>query len=414
MILYLIQSTLCLGLLFVVYKFVLEGERMHHFKRFYLLFAIIFSLTVPLVQLSISVSWWSNINDISPLTWMGSAATEQTFTNTPAVSLDMLIYLYILGVILFTSRFIIQLGALYRQIEGNPKLNFEDYSLVLTSQETVPHTFGSYIFLNAKAYANGKIEPELLAHELAHVRERHSADVMILELLKIGLWFQPLIYLYQRAIRLNHEFLADAAVLNKRADVTDYQHLLLDKVAGSNKIYLASNLNFLLTKKRLNMMTKNTSQRRVWILSSLTLPLFIALLLAFAQPVDAQNNPKVSTDAPISQKDIKADYFKNATFIFKKDGKKIKKKYNELSSEQKEAIPMPPPPPPAPAAPPAPDDLAATPPAPPTPPTLKPLKKGTIIEVDFEKNRLWIKGNGDAIAPPPPPLPPPPPPTKGN
>ncbi len=411
MMLYLLQSTACLLILLIVFKVFLEVERMHQFNRFYLLIALLFSLVVPILETPITFVWWQNLESIPILNWANSGPSTEVIIKDSLSVKNILWAIYLLGAAVMSIRFLGQLTIILRKVKRYSKVDFNGYSLILTPNETLPHTFWKYIFLPASDYAKGMIEPELMAHELAHVRERHSADVMIIELLKIAFWFQPLIYIYQKSIRLNHEFLADAAVLRKQNNVTEYQYLLLDKVAVSSKINLASNLNFSLTKKRLSMMTKNTSRSKALVLSSLTIPLFAILLLAFSQPAAAQTKPIAeSAELPSELKDIKDAYFQNATFVIIENGKKIKKKYKDLSAAEKEAIPMPPPPPPVPAPPSAPkSESVATASAPAAPMTLQPLKEGTIVEVDFAKNRIWIQGDDKMVAPAAPIAPPPPP-----
>src|SRR5690606_26392103 len=106
---------------------------------------------------------------------------------------------------------------------------------------------------------NRKIENELFAHELVHVNQKHTLDILFAEFLIMVMWFNPLLYFYKKAIQLNHEFLADEKVIDAYQDVVSYQQMLLSRSSATPVLQLASNLNFGLTKKRLLMMTKNTS-----------------------------------------------------------------------------------------------------------------------------------------------------------
>jgi len=128
--------------------------------------------------------------------------------------------------------------------------------LILVEEKILPHTFLNYIFINKNDYENRKIEGELFTHELTHVRQKHTLDVLFIEILKTIFWFNPLLIFYKKAIQLNHEFLADEKVVTSYKNVPFYQSLLLEKASWNSNFYLASNLNFLVTKKRLIMMTK--------------------------------------------------------------------------------------------------------------------------------------------------------------
>ena len=100
----------------------------------------------------------------------------------------------------------------------------------------------------------------MYTHELVHVNQKHTIDILFIEVLKVFFWFNPLFIFYKKAIQLNHEFLADEEIVKTYNNVPFYQNLLLQKGIGTQTIYLASNLNYLVTKKRLIMMTKSTSQ----------------------------------------------------------------------------------------------------------------------------------------------------------
>ena len=145
-------------------------------------------------------------------------------------------------------------------------------------------------------YENQKIEQELFTHELTHVTQKHTLDVLILELIQIVFWINPFFILLKKAVQLNHEFLADETVINQHKNTFQYQHLLLNKAAWKNEYYLASNLNYSLTKKRLKMMTKQSSQTKIWIKKLAVIPLLLAFIFLFAERLEAQEINKTTKD----------------------------------------------------------------------------------------------------------------------
>ena len=102
--------------------------------------------------------------------------------------------------------------------------------------------------------------------------QRHTFDVLLIEFLKIIFWFNPIFYILKKSIQLNHEFLADTKVITNHKNISEYQYLLLNKTAWNNEYYLASNLNYLLTKKRLLMMTKQSSRTKIVIKKLAVIP----------------------------------------------------------------------------------------------------------------------------------------------
>lgn len=109
----------------------------------------------------------------------------------------------------FTSRFLIQLKSIRMLVKSHRKIDNVGYTLVLLKDDVLPFTFLNYFFVSQKQYNESALEPEILEHELAHIQQRHSCDILFIEILKCVFWFNPILVLYKKAIELNHEFLAD-------------------------------------------------------------------------------------------------------------------------------------------------------------------------------------------------------------
>jgi beta-lactamase regulating signal transducer with metallopeptidase domain len=353
MISYLIKSGLCLVLVLLVYKVLLERERMYVFNRYYLLFGLCFSFVVPFIPMVSSLT--IPIVESNPVLFIDNtealpiAVSPQEVSNVISWFFYML-SLYAIGSLFFVSRFITNLYKISQKIIKNTRTFYKKASLVLLKENIVPHTFLHYIFIDKEAYNTSTIADELYTHELAHVTQKHTVDIILIELIQIIFWFNPLLIYYKKAIQLNHEFLADDAVLKSNIQVPAYQQLLLDNASWNHNLYLASNLNFSVTKKRLQMMTKQTSRVRAWLFASLTIPLFIGALFLFSTKVVAQEataelieTTKTLTLIEQERKDPKEYYYKNVTFIFEDaDGNKVIKKYAELTSKEKENLRQPP------------------------------------------------------------------------
>ena len=99
-----------------------------------------------------------------------------------------------------------------------------------------------------------------MLHEQAHASQKHTADILFIEVLKVVFWFNPLFYLYKKEIKLNHEFLADRAVLKKGLDASVYKELLLSFSSNQNNLSLVNAINYSSIKKRFTVMKKQTSK----------------------------------------------------------------------------------------------------------------------------------------------------------
>jgi hypothetical protein len=172
--------------------------------------------------------------------------------------INVLIGIYFLVVSLLFCRFLMDIYSFIIKLRKCEQQNYHGAKVVLCDQMSSPYTFLSYIFINKNTFKN--LANELMKHELTHVKQRHSYDIILIEFLKILFWFNPIIGSYKRAIQLNHEFLADYSVLKTQVNIKSYQNLLLDYLEQHQTYNLASSLTFSLTKKRFSMMNKGKSK----------------------------------------------------------------------------------------------------------------------------------------------------------
>lgn len=301
MIVYLLKMTLCASVLLLVYHFLLEKEKMHHFKRFYLLISLVFSALVPFIEIEVpadipvipkQVILFENYSQQQSLIISDDAIMVQTAPSTVSISgkLDWntflsdnwILALYIAGCAILLIRFCVNIYKLIKSARGSNVLIYHEAKLILTENKFVPHSFFNYIFVNRHDFERKNIKQEIFAHELTHVKQKHTLDIVFVELLSAFLWFNPIIYLYKSKIKLNHEFLADENVIDNYSDVPHYQLILLNEVNKNNKLSLASNFNYLITKKRLIMMSKITSKKKVLCKAAMIIPLFAIAVSVFS------------------------------------------------------------------------------------------------------------------------------------
>jgi beta-lactamase regulating signal transducer with metallopeptidase domain len=227
MIDFLIKSTLSLLVLLAIYHLILEKEKMHQFNRFYLLFCLVFSFVIPFISIEIideSVSALTHTNKgITANATM--TIVPETLDYTPIIIWSL--YCIVTSLLLF--RFVRNILRITSRTHFNTVINYKNGKLVLLKEKTLPHTFWNTIFINETEYRNRKIEEELYTHELIHVTQKHTLDVLLIEIVKTLFWFNPIFIFYKKAIQLNHEFLADEKVVNSFNNVPFYQSLLLSK-----------------------------------------------------------------------------------------------------------------------------------------------------------------------------------------
>tara|TARA_R110000868_G_scaffold720_6_gene5302 strand:+ start:21246 stop:22640 length:1395 start_codon:yes stop_codon:yes gene_type:complete len=397
----------------VFYKLFLENEKMHHFKRFYLLASLIFSLCIPLVTFTEYVE--PVLNSAIVIKTTQNSVEQQVITQPTLVGyLPKIMWgIYGLGVLIFGINFILNLFQIVKRIKQNLNLKLENFIAVLVNDTITPHTFFSYIFLNKQKFVAQEIPKEVIIHEKAHAEQKHSIDILFVELLQIVFWFHPLTYLIKNDIKLNHEFLADDAVLNKGFEPSIYQHILLAFSSNVSEPILANAINYSSIKKRITIMKTNTSKQKIWILSILLLPLITLTLYGFSnKEIIAKekiqvvlNELKQNIQEEASSEEL-AEYNKLAKqynaqpeenrVVKLKDLKRLEYIFNKMSKKQKanaEPFPNCPPPPPAPKV----LKGKELPPPPPIPPHATPEQK--------KKMQMTIEDYNNKV-PPPPPAPP--------
>lgn len=303
---YLLESTLTLLVLLGVYQLFLENQPVHRLKRIYLLGTLAVAFVAPLLTVEVplprpmtqpvAVALWSPAESPPIQTAAAAVAAEP--------SINYWLWVYGAGVLLMLGRFARNLHQIAVQVRRYRSRPFRGVWLVPLPADVLPHTFLHYLFVSKAAVEQGTLEPELLTHELAHIRQRHSLDILLIELLLCFGWFNPLLIWLKRAMQRNHEFLADEAVNIAFGNVPGYQQLLLAKLTRATALpALVSTLTFQTTKQRLLMMTKHASPARTWFAGGSTALLFCALTLALIDidEAPAQNVPAQSKPTPVAK-----------------------------------------------------------------------------------------------------------------
>lgn len=340
---FLIKSTLSLAVFLAFYHLFLEREKMHVFNRFYLLFALVISLIIPFITIEIikeiPVLHHAVVNNSVELpVTISTVQIAEKVNYMPYIMWS----LYSLIALVLLIRFGKNIRKLLIKSKTNPAIRYQKAQLILVEEKIVPHTFLNSIFVNQDDYNTRNIEEELYTHELVHVTQKHTLDILFIELLKVIFWFNPLFILYKKAIQLNHEFLADQNVVLSHDNIPFYQTLLLKKSNENATVYLASNLNYLVTKKRLIMMSKTTSRTLGLLKKAAVIPVLAGLIYFFCIEIVAQEktiNSKSEIKTPeISDEDkIRDRYYSNVRIMIKDliTNTTINKMYEELTLEEK-------------------------------------------------------------------------------
>lgn len=295
---YIWEVSICLAGFYLFYRAFLSRDSFYQRNRFFLLCAMCLSLVLPALSITLNVNAPLVVNPLAyynaDISWepdypIGDAVTKQA----SAVSwLTMLLAAYIVGVAISLARVVQNLLRLIKSCSAYEVKSVKGMKLVLTDSTSSPYSFFHYVFLSPKAIGASDTD-KILMHEAAHAKQLHSLDLLLVEIIRILLWFNPFIYLYKKAFVEVHEYLADRDCLRNGVCSIDYQNIMLQSVQNRLSNALASGFATSLTLKRIKMMTRIRTSRFAHIKLTLILPVLAILLMSFSfekAPLDLLSN----------------------------------------------------------------------------------------------------------------------------
>ena len=294
---YFIQTIIALSIFYVLYWFLLRKETFFRFNRFYFLASMVLTLIIPLLDIgnlfvlkeSTPIHVISGGYDYLQNVVLNNTIIYQSDNIGKPGIMDYLAGVYFIGVIFLFLRLVFQAVILLLKIHKARIIDISGLKVILDEKVNSPFSFFSWIFLNPSQIKGGTLS-EIILHEKEHIRNKHSYDLFLIELMGIFQWVNPFVWFLRKSIKETHEYLADHAVLEQGVPVKDYQKLLLSYVFGVRNPALITPLNYSLNKKRMIMMKKMKSPNiRKW-RSLLLLPVVLILSLAFTSPFSGEKN----------------------------------------------------------------------------------------------------------------------------
>lgn len=281
---YLIESGLSLAVWSVVYLILLRRISAFRGNRYFLLMGLLVSTLVPFFQFSFNPSGPVPAPESAPAVYtilldavVVSGKGAARAVENKLISSVYWVIIYLAGVSVFLLRMAMWMWQISKLIRSNRIIKNKENTFVLVKDLQTPYSFLWYIFVHPDFASMGKDYRTMVTHELEHVKQGHTYDVLMLELLSVFQWFNPFVWLLRRAVRENHEFLADRAVLEAGIPVVEYKTLLLHQTTGGT-FMATSHFNRSLVKNRLRMMAQNKGPR----LSFVRFMAAIALALTFS------------------------------------------------------------------------------------------------------------------------------------
>ena len=295
---YILKSAACLAVFYLFYKLLMSRDTFHRFNRFALLGLLVLSSLLPLVEASVNspaavqetmltLEQLLLLADIQPEGESMAAATP----SATVLWLRAALLVYLTGIVFFIVRNLCSLARLGRLIRQGKREALDSYlpdrkeknvRLVVHDYDIAPFSWMHWIVIARKDLEeNGR---EILIHELAHIRNRHSWDLLLADLCIFVQWFNPAAWLLKQELQNIHEYEADETVLREGVNARNYQMLLIKKAVGTRLYSMANSFNHSSLKKRITMMLKEKSNPWARAKYLYILPLAALAVTAFARP----------------------------------------------------------------------------------------------------------------------------------
>ena len=295
LVLYEAKVALLLAVFYLCYRILLSRETLHRLNRIVLTCSVIISFILPFCVLKIHHTVEVAADSIlSPVTdnpviseeLERVAAVAETVQATPQSGwlLPALALLYFAGVAFCIARIVVELVQVSRIIRsGERKIQQDGMNLVIVDRDIAPFSWMKWTVLSREDYESGN--RHILQHERAHIHLGHAYDLLVLNILSVMQWFNPVMWMLKEDLRAIYEYEADDAVLREGANIKEYQYSLIRKAVSASGYSITNSFNHSILKNRITMMSKTKSMTCRGLKALYVLPLVAVGLVCNAQTV---------------------------------------------------------------------------------------------------------------------------------
>lgn len=291
-----ITTFIATAVLWLTYRLLFRNCNRFQFNRFLLLSMTAFAFALPFIHFSMPTQIPENVTFTQniPTYFMLQEVVVESQNASPQSFdwMNLVTALYIIGVIMFLSKLSFNILKINKIARKNVSETIDGITIVRTEEEHIPYSFMNHIFI-----PKGETDSKILKHEMSHVRNRHSFDIIFIEFATAFQWFNPFMRLIKKDLQNIHEYTADRDVIDNGADKTDYMMLILQQCTASGtsarpgaSTSIGNNFSFSLTKKRIKMITQKKKTKGLIFKVLLTVPVFALLLLANCTTNNNNNN----------------------------------------------------------------------------------------------------------------------------
>lgn len=294
-ILYLLKVIICSGILYGYYRLFLRNKVFHRWNRFYLLIAVVISISFPLVRINIepgtATAETSQVVRMLQVINTGEAMIADVDHRSPLITGEQAAgAVYLVISLLMMLLLVHALLKVYRLIRQYPANRMDGMYVVSSDAKGTPFSFFRYIFWNNKIDITTDAGQKIFKHEMVHVQEKHSADRLFMNMVLVFFWSNPFFWLIRREMNMIHEFIADSKAVGGH-DTTSFAAMIIRTAYPQHNFDVTSNFFSSSIKRRLFMLTKLNKPGTSYLGRVLALPLLAFVFIAFT--LKMKNNPAV-------------------------------------------------------------------------------------------------------------------------
>ena len=309
-IMWFLLANIGFAVLWMFYRIFLHRDTFFTGKRFTLLVGLIFTLIYPLLNAS---DWMPTFRPVQNLTQNFSVLLPEITVSTAGTkaysTMELLTTIYIIVTAFLLGRVLFQFAKLLLLSKRNPSMEVDGQKIICLPAGSAPFSFFGLVFVQPEDHSESDLH-EILHHERTHVRQAHTFDVLIAEIVCTLFWINPFAWLLKYDLRENLEFLADKDVVHAGFDPKSYQYHLLRLSYQQSPIRMGNNFNVSQLQNRIKMMNKKRTSQVGWGKYLLTLPLFAALLLvsyACKNKTEKDTNTKITAESVAPDTSVSVD-----------------------------------------------------------------------------------------------------------
>jgi hypothetical protein len=290
---FFLKSVISSGILFGYYCVALRNKKFHQYNRFYLLCTLIISIALPLLNFRLFSFQQKAFIDLTVLSYQPvSINTNQVHTSFGW--LNILIVVSVSITVIMLLMLVKRITWIYQLKHRHPVIKMHGFDFIETDVNQAPFSFLNNLFWRTNISRHEKNGKKIFAHELTHIKEKHTYDKLFAQVVLCVFWINPFYWLIQKELNILHEFIADSRSIEK-GDTQSFAEMLLQ--SHNEGRYLNPSHSFYNSslKRRIIMLTTSKNARHSYLrrVGALPILLLVTILLSF-KAVNAQTDPKLN------------------------------------------------------------------------------------------------------------------------